>query len=79
MFESDKEKWLISFFHKNSLAIDKEAVLELTRSDKKMKDGQIRFVLLKKIGKAFVDATVTDEEILAALNEINFTEEDARE
>ena len=44
-----------------------------------MKDGQIRFVLLKKIGKAFVDATVTDEEILAALNEINFTEEDARE
>ncbi len=29
MFESDKEKWLISFFHKNSLAIDKEAVLEI--------------------------------------------------
>ncbi|MBE5856385.1 MAG: 3-dehydroquinate synthase [Lachnospiraceae bacterium] len=59
--------------------LDVNKVLELTRSDKKMKDGQIRFVLLKKIGKAFVDATVTDEEILAALNEINFTEEDARE
>ncbi|MBO4807908.1 MAG: 3-dehydroquinate synthase [Lachnospiraceae bacterium] len=59
--------------------LDVNRVLELTKSDKKMADGQIRFILLKKIGKAFIDATVTDDEILAALNEINFTEEDSRE
>ena len=59
--------------------LDVNRVLELTKSDKKMADGQIRFILLKKIGKAFIDATVTDEEIIAALNEINFTEEDSRE
>ena len=59
--------------------LDVNKVLELTKSDKKMADGQIRFILLKKIGKAFIDATVSDEEILAALDEINFTEEDSRE
>lgn len=57
--------------------IDPEEILRLTRSDKKMESGQIRFVLLKKIGKAFLDNTVTDGEILAAVNEIHFSEEDA--
>ena len=33
--------------------------------------------MLKKIGKAVIDRTVTDEEILAAIEEINFSEEDA--
>lgn len=57
--------------------IDPEEILRLTRSDKKMESGQIRFVLLKKIGRAFLDNTVTDGEILAAVNEIHFSEEDA--
>ena len=55
--------------------LDLEKVLELTKSDKKMDAGTIRFILLKKIGKAFIDTTVTDSEILAALDEINFDEE----
>ncbi len=59
--------------------LDVEEVLRLTKSDKKMDNGTIKFVLLKKIGKAVIDRTVTDEEILAALNEINFSEEDAYE
>ena len=42
-----------------------------------MEAGHIKFVLLKKIGKAVLDSTVTDEEILAAINEIYFSEEDA--
>ena len=42
-----------------------------------MEAGKIRFVLLKKIGKAVTDTTVTDEEILAAIREIYFSEEDA--
>ena len=55
--------------------IDPEEILKLTKSDKK-KDGEfIKFVLLKKIGKAVIDTTVTDEEILAAIKEIYFDEE----
>ena len=59
--------------------IDPEEVLRLTKSDKKMESGKIKFVLLKKIGKAVLDHTVTDEELLAAINEIYFSEEDAHE
>lgn len=57
--------------------IDPQTILELTKSDKKMESGKIKFVLLKKIGKAVVDRSVTDEELLAAIQEINFSEEDA--
>ena len=59
--------------------IDPEEILALTKSDKKMEAGQIRFVLLKKVGKAFVDKTVTDAEILEAVKEIYFSDEDMRE
>ena len=56
--------------------IDPEEILRLTKSDKKMESGKIKFVLLKKLGKAVLDKTVTDEEVLAAINEIYFKEED---
>lgn len=59
--------------------LDPQQILRLTRSDKKAENGRIRFVLLKKIGKAVLDTSVTDEQILAAVDEINFTEEDAHE
>ncbi len=59
--------------------INPEEILALTKSDKKMEAGKIKFVLVKKIGKAVIDRTVTDEEILAAINEIYFSEEDANE
>ena len=55
--------------------LDMQEVLKLTKSDKKMSAGKIKFILLKKIGKAVIDTTVTDEEILAALEEINFSED----
>lgn len=58
--------------------IDPQEILKLTKSDKKMSAGKIRFILLKKIGKAVIDHTVTDEEILAAIEEIRFSDEDAR-
>ncbi len=57
--------------------VDPKEVLRLTKSDKKMESGKIKFILLKKIGKAVIDRTVTDEEILAAIEEIYFSEEDA--
>lgn len=58
--------------------IDPQEILKLTKSDKKMESGRIKFVLLKKIGRAVIDNTVTDEEILAAIEEINFSDEDAK-
>lgn len=51
--------------------IDTNKILEVTKSDKKMEAGKIKFVLLKGIGHAFIDKTVTDEEILDAVNYIN--------
>ena len=56
--------------------IDMEAILNLTLSDKKMDRGQIRFVLLNGIGRAFVDTTVSHEEMLDALKMLLWTEED---
>lgn len=58
--------------------INPEEILALTKSDKKMSAGQIKFVLLKKIGKAVIDMNVTDEDILNAVNEIYFSEEDEK-
>lgn len=57
--------------------INPDEILQLTKADKKMESGKIKFVLLKKIGKAVIDNTVTDEEILAAIKEIHFSDEDA--
>lgn len=51
-----------------------EEIVKLTKSDKKKEGSSIKFVLLKKIGKAVIDTTVTDEEILAAVKEICFDE-----
>lgn len=58
--------------------IEPEEIVKLTHSDKKMEQDGIKFILLKKVGKAFVDKTVTDEEMLAAVKEIHFTEEDMK-
>ena len=60
-------------------SIDPEEILKLTKSDKKMEGTQIKFVLLKKVGKAVIDKTVTDDEILDAIREIYFSDEDAKE
>ncbi|MGN0431054.1 MAG: 3-dehydroquinate synthase [Lachnospiraceae bacterium] len=56
--------------------INPAEIVKLTRSDKKMDAGKIKFVLLKRIGKAVMDDTVSEQEILDAVNEIYFSEED---
>ena len=48
--------------------------MKLTKSDKKMDQGKIKFILLKKAGKAIIDTSVTDEEILAGIKELIFDE-----
>ena len=45
-------------------------MLAATKKDKKMEQGQIKFILMDGIGKSFIDKTVTDEELLQAIREI---------
>jgi len=56
--------------------INPEEILEMTSSDKKVEGDHIKFILLKKVGKAMIDTSVTKEEIMAGINEIYFTDED---
>lgn len=56
--------------------IDLPQIVELTHSDKKMEKGMIKFILLQKIGKACIATDVTPEEMLEALNEIYYNEEE---
>ncbi len=58
--------------------IDPEEILRYTKSDKKQDGNTTRYILLKKVGKAFIDTTVTDEEALNAIREIYFSEEDEK-
>lgn len=51
--------------------LDIEEIITVTKSDKKMEAGKIKFVLLKGIGHAFVDKTVTVDEMRDALNYLN--------
>lgn len=51
--------------------LSSEEIVKATKKDKKMNAGKVRFILLKKIGKAYIDQTVTDEEMLNAVNQLN--------
>ena len=55
--------------------IDPEEILALTKSDKKTEGTKIKFVLLKKVGKAVIDLNVTDDDIVNAVKEILYTED----
>ncbi len=59
--------------------IDPEKIVELTMNDKKAEHGTVKFILLKAIGKAVIDSTVTKDEMLAGVKEIFVSEEDLKE
>lgn len=48
-----------------------EQVLAATKLDKKMEAGKIKFVLLKRIGEAFVARNVEDQELLEAIRYVS--------
>lgn len=50
--------------------IDPEEVLRITKSDKKMSAGHIRFVLIRRIGEAFLADDVTDAELLEGIQSV---------
>lgn len=57
-------------FPMNISGIEAKDIVAISKSDKKMDAGRIKFVLLDRIGNAFLDMTVTDEEMLLALDKI---------
>lgn len=50
--------------------LDEEELIEITKNDKKMEAGKIKFILLEEIGKSRIDSTVTTEEILEGFHSI---------
>ncbi len=50
--------------------ITAEEILKISKSDKKMEAGKIKFVLLQEIGNAYTDKNISDEELLTAANYI---------
>jgi 3-dehydroquinate synthase len=46
---------------------DAAQILATTKSDKKMIGGRVKFVLLRRIGEAYTDLTITDDELLDAI------------
>ena len=59
--------------------IDPNEILRLIASDKKVEGDKIKFILLKKVGKAIIDTSVTKDEIMSGIQEIYFKEEDEHE
>lgn len=49
------------------LDLKEEDILAATKNDKKMDSGAIRFILLRQIGDAYIDRTVSDQELLDTL------------
>lgn len=47
-----------------------EEIISATKKDKKIEQGQIKFILMDGIGKSFIDKTITDEELKTAILEI---------
>lgn len=59
-------------FHFPSLPkdIDVKEIIKTTKNDKKMSAGTIKFVLLKEIGDAYIDLTVSDQDMEDAIQEL---------
>ena len=50
--------------------LDAKTVLSYTKSDKKVESDGLKYILLEKVGASFIDKSVTDEEMMAALETI---------
>lgn len=52
----------------NSISIDE--VIDATKNDKKMSSGVIKFILLKEIGDAYIDLSVSNQDMKDAIKEL---------
>lgn len=48
--------------------LSSDDVLDVTKSDKKVESGRLKFILLSKIGNAIIDTDITDARLLEAIN-----------
>lgn len=51
--------------------LEPDAIIQTTKSDKKVSNGQMKFILLEKLGKAVIVTDVTEEEMREAIHFIN--------
>lgn len=67
--EVEEIKQIFGEFHlwKPLDEIGPQDIIKASKSDKKMEGNQIKFILLRKIGEAYIDRSVTDEEMLDVL------------
>ena len=54
----------------NVKGLNEDDILQVSKNDKKMDAGMIRFVLLEQIGKAVIRQDVTDQELREAIQSI---------
>ena len=47
-----------------------EVILAATKKDKKMEAGHVKFILMEGLGHAFIDKTVSDEELLLGIRQV---------
>ncbi|MCI5493007.1 MAG: 3-dehydroquinate synthase [Lachnospiraceae bacterium] len=52
----------------STTGLDAAQILKTTKSDKKMQAGKINFILLKKIGEAYMTRELTDDQLLEAIH-----------
>lgn len=58
------------YFQELPADIDIKEVVSITKNDKKMNAGKIKFILLKKIGEAYIDQSVSEQDMETAMQEL---------
>lgn len=70
LYESLKKMLVSLDMPVKASGITAEAVIEASKNDKKMEQGKVKFILLNRCGEAFIDRTVTAEEMQTALKTV---------
>lgn len=70
LYESLKKMLVSLDMPVKASGITAEAVIEASKNDKKMEQGKVKFILLNRCGEAFIDRSVTAEEMQAALKTV---------
>ena len=70
--ETRRFKEALSQFHIGTQVsgLGKDAIVAASKNDKKMDSGIIKFILLHSVGDAYVDRTVTEDEMKQALDQV---------
>ena len=70
--ETNRFKEALGEFHIGTQVsgLEKDAIVAASKNDKKMDSGIIKFILIRSIGDAYVDRTVTEDEMKQALDQV---------